>query len=62
MDHALPWLTVFVVELVNELLDLSAPANGENTVHASLHDIYNTMFLPTIILLCLRYTRAWRRL
>ena len=61
VDHAIPWLTVFAAELVNEALDLSAPANGENTIHASLHDIYNTMFLPTVILLCLRFTRSWRR-
>jgi hypothetical protein len=61
MDHLLPWLAVLVLELFNELLDLSAPANGENTIHASLHDIYNTMFLPTLVLLCLRFTRKWRR-
>ena len=61
MDHALPWVTVLLLELSNEMLDLSAPGNGENTIHASLHDVYNTMFLPTIILLCLRFTRTWRR-
>lgn len=61
LDHALPWATVFALEIVNEFLDLSAPSIGENTIHASLHDVYNTMFLPTVILLCLRFTRKWRR-
>jgi hypothetical protein len=61
MDHLLPWATVFVLEALNELLDLSAPATAENNIHASLHDVYNTMFLPTIILVCLRFTRRWRR-
>ncbi len=61
MDHLLPWLTVLAIEFLNELLDLSVPANGENTIHASLHDVYNTMFLPTLVLLCLRFTRTWRR-
>jgi hypothetical protein len=60
MDRLLPWVTVFVLEIVNELLDLSAPPNGESNVQASLHDIYNTMFLPTVILVCLRFTRRWR--
>jgi hypothetical protein len=61
MDHLLPWATVFVLELLNEFLDLSAPPTAENAFHASLHDVYNTMFLPTLVLLCLRFTRTWRR-
>ena len=61
IDHALPWLTVLIAELANESLDLSAPGNGENTIGASVHDLLNTMFLPTVILLCLRFTRRWRR-
>ncbi|RIA43534.1 hypothetical protein DFR49_1756 [Hephaestia caeni] len=61
MDRVLPWLTVLALEIVNEMLDLSAPDSGENTLHASLHDLANTMFLPTIILVCLRFTRTWRR-
>lgn len=60
MDHVLPWLTVLALEIFNELLDLSAPATGENTIRASLHDLANTMFLPTVILVCLRFTRRWR--
>lgn len=60
MDDIVPWLSVFVVEIANELLDLSAPANGKNTIHASLHDLVNTMFLPTVMLVCLRFTRRWR--
>src|SRR3546814_20217618 len=48
MDHVLPWVTVLALEIVNEVLDLSAPVGNENTLHASLHDIRNTMFLPKI--------------
>src|SRR3546814_2277911 len=39
MDHVLPWVTVLALEIVNEVLDLSAPVGNENTLHASLHDI-----------------------
>ncbi|MCM8731995.1 hypothetical protein ACFO8O_13600 [Hephaestia sp. GCM10023244] len=61
MDHPLPWLSVLVLEIANEALDLSTPIGGENSLHASMHDILNTMFLPTVILICLRFTRRWRR-
>lgn len=61
VDHVLPWVTVLIAEVANEALDLSNPAGGENTIHASVHDLLNTMFLPTVILICLRFTRSWRR-
>ena len=45
------WLVVFVAELFNEYADLRGLAPGEATMDAALHDIYNTMFWPTVIVL-----------
>ena len=49
------WLVVFVAELFNEYADLRGLAPGESTLDASLHDIYNTMFWPTVILILGRF-------
>jgi hypothetical protein len=43
------WLVVFIAELFNEYADLRGLAPGEDTLNASLHDIYNTMLWPTVI-------------
>lgn len=48
-DSVWCWLIVFIAELFNEYADLRGLAPGEDTINASLHDIYNTMFWPTII-------------
>lgn len=45
------WLIVLIFELFNEYADVGGNAPGEATLQASLHDIYNTMFWPTLILL-----------
>ncbi|MEP7351421.1 MAG: hypothetical protein ABI668_15930 [Sphingorhabdus sp.] len=45
------WLIVFGAELFNEFADLKGLAPGEASMDASLHDLYNTMFWPTVILL-----------
>ena len=45
------WLIVFIAELFNEYADLRGAAPGEATLDAALHDLYNTMFWPTIILI-----------
>jgi len=45
------WLIVFAAELFNEYADLRGLAPGEATMDAALHDIYNTMFWPTVIVL-----------
>jgi hypothetical protein len=50
-DHPLCWIIVFVAELFNEYADIRGQAVGEATINAGLHDIYNTMFWPTIILM-----------
>lgn len=49
------WLIVFVAELFNEYADLEGLAPGEATIDAAIHDLYNTMFWPTIILLLGRF-------
>jgi hypothetical protein len=45
------WLIVFAAELFNEYADLQGVAPGEATIDAALHDLYNTMLWPTVILL-----------
>ena len=54
-DSFLPWLAVLIAELFNEYADLVGDAPGEATIKASLHDIYNTMFWPTLLLLIGRW-------
>jgi hypothetical protein len=46
---------VFLAELFNEYADLRGAAPGEATIDAALHDIYNTMFWPTLILILGRF-------
>lgn len=49
------WFIVFAAELFNEYADLRGQAPGEATLDASLHDLYNTMFWPTVILIMGRF-------
>ena len=49
--HWKPWAVVLVLELVNETYDMLNPASGEDRLSASLHDVWLTMLLPTILLL-----------
>lgn len=49
------WLIVFVAQLFNEYADLRGAAPGEATMDAAYHDIYNTMFWPTVILILGRF-------
>jgi hypothetical protein len=50
-DSLWSWLIVFVAQLFNEYADLRGAPPGEATMDAALHDIYNTMFWPTVILI-----------
>jgi len=50
-DNFWCWLIVLWAELFNEYADLQGKAPGEATIDAAMHDLYNTMFWPTIILL-----------
>lgn len=60
-DSILCWFIVLVAELFNEYADLRGLAPGEATLDASLHDLYNTMLWPTVILLMgrLLFPRRW---
>lgn len=46
-----PWGLVLALELVNETYDMLNPASGEDRLGASLHDLWMTMFSPTLLLL-----------
>lgn len=49
--HPLPWLCVLAAELVNEGLDFrGVPAGQAWDIRASVHDVWNTMALPTLLL------------
>lgn len=54
-DSILCWLIVFAAELFNEYADLKGLAPGEASIDASLHDLYNTMFWPTVIVVLGRF-------
>lgn len=46
------WLILLAFECVNEALDLSRPPGSvESDLASSLHDLFTTMFLPTVLLL-----------
>jgi hypothetical protein len=49
------WIVVFLAELFNEYADLRGAAPDEAGLDAALHDIYNTMFWPTVIVVLGRF-------
>ncbi|MBC7989521.1 MAG: hypothetical protein H7Y19_08065 [Luteimonas sp.] len=58
LGHALPWLWVLALELINELLDLRRgmePVVRPWQVVSGVHDIINTLLLPSVLLLLVRY-------
>jgi len=57
LGHAGPWLWVLVLELINELFDLGRGMEPELRpwqVVSGVHDIINTMILPTVLLILVR--------
>lgn len=54
-DSVWCWLIVFAAELFNEFADLKGLAPGEASIKASIHDLYNTMFWPTVIVVLGRF-------
>jgi hypothetical protein len=57
LGHLLPWGAVLAVELLNEIVDLAR--GGEPRVMpwqvvSGVHDIINTMILPTLLLVLCR--------
>jgi hypothetical protein len=45
------WLIVLIAELFNEYADVKGLAPGEASIEAGLHDLYNTMLVPTVLLI-----------
>ncbi len=54
-DSIWGWFAVLLAELFNEYCDLSRMQPGDIGLDASIHDVYNTMFWPTIFLLFGRF-------
>ena len=46
-----PWLLLLALELANETYDMLNPASGEDRLGASIHDLWLTMFCPTLMLI-----------
>ena len=59
----LPWLMVLLVAVVAELLDLrdDSLTSGRLRWGASAHDIVNTLFWPSVILLLARRSKLFGR-
>ena len=55
LAHPLPWATVLGLALVNEWADIWNDAIHEQwETRATVHDVVNTMVLPTLLLLLAR--------
>jgi hypothetical protein len=51
-----PWLTVLAFAMANEWLDMSGDKLIEEwEKEAAVHDLWNTMLLPTLLLLVVRF-------
>ncbi len=58
LGHALPWLVVLAFEIVNEALDIllsNEPVIKPWQVVGGVHDLVNTMILPTALLWLCRH-------
>ncbi|HEX8224719.1 MAG TPA: hypothetical protein VF605_12955 [Allosphingosinicella sp.] len=56
LSHALPWAAVLAFAVGNEWLDTYGDDLVEQwELDASLHDLWNTMLLPTLLLLLVRF-------
>ena len=55
------WVIVLAAELFNEYADLNGLAPGEASMKASIHDLYNTMLWPTVIVILGRFLFPPRR-
>ncbi len=53
----LPWLSVLAVLVLNEVIDLTEPGRAveEWQVLGGLQDLWNTMAVPTLLLLIARF-------
>lgn len=57
LGHWLPWLAVLVAACVNEVLDFRVEIWPQAAMQAAMaiHDIVNSMILPTILLAAVRW-------
>lgn len=57
-----PWLVVLVITLMGELLDLRHSLDRGFPIVPSYHwtDLWNTMLVPTVLVLVARYTSIFR--
>lgn len=56
-----PWLMLLIVEFSNEIIDMNQRAGSlERNWIASRHDLVNTMFVPTLLVLYYGF-RHWRQ-
>lgn len=57
-----PWLIVLVVALVGEIWDIHDDLARDEPVRlrASWHDIWNTLFWPTVLMALARWTKLLR--
>ncbi len=67
LGHILPWLSVLALELVNEVIDILRGGEPQLMlwqVVSGIHDIINTMILPSVLLMLSRHAPslfAWSR-
>lgn len=52
-----PWISVLVLQATNEVFDYLLPWRPTDWAMQSLHDMANTMFWPTLILVLARSTK-----
>lgn len=56
LASVLPWLVVLIAALLNEALDISRDGIFEAYERgAALHDLWNTMLVPTLLALLVRF-------
>lgn len=58
-----PWVAVLLAVLLNEYIDFQGVGTDAHQIErfrqASFHDIWNTMLLPTMLLIIARYWPKW---
>ncbi|MEH6758541.1 MAG: hypothetical protein V7676_13665 [Parasphingorhabdus sp.] len=58
-----PWIAVLVAELANEYVDLQHGGSSEAAIAigraASYHDMWNTMIMPTVLMVIARFWPRW---
>ena len=61
LSSFVPWISVLVLQATNEVLDYLLPWRPTDWAMQSLHDMANTMFWPTALLILLQTKRRSRR-